>query len=479
MKKYIVALCSAALLLLFAAACDDNTGTLGTSTTPSNDSITINTATYQATSRSILVDSVLGKSSIVYFGRYTDPETNSVFRSDFMTQFNCVEGGNVFPPADSIKGDSAVRFELRLFFSSFYGDRDNAMQLEVYELERTLQEGKAYYTNVDPNDYLAPDAKPIATKTWTARDYILDESELDDSEHYQNVNIPLPLEKGNAILRDYREHPEHFANATNFIENVCKGLYVKCSQGDGTVICIDQVCLNVSFNMARTDSTYTTQFSGSQEVLQVNSFDNKGLDPLVQDGTCSWLKTPAGIFTEVTLPVDEITKNEQDTINSARIAFTRYNSKHTSDQFGITAPTRLLLIKKSEMHSFFAQNNVYDGNTSFINEDADSNKDNYLLKYNQYVFSNIARLIINCRNDRDKWVNKWAIDHPNATEAEAHAAYAAENPDWNKAMLIPVTPAMDASGSIVALRHDLSIGSARLIGGCDPIDIKIITSSFK
>ena len=125
-------------LSLLTASCSTDTGSLGVSTTPTGDSLTIRTATYMATTRSVLVDSVLGKSSTIYLGRYTDPETGSFFTSDFITQFNCVEGGNVFPPSDSIKGDSAQRLELRLYFTSYYGDAKAALQLEVYELDETL-----------------------------------------------------------------------------------------------------------------------------------------------------------------------------------------------------------------------------------------------------------------------------------------------------------------------------------------------------
>ena len=450
--------------LLGLASCDSDTGSMGISTTPTSDSLTIRTAIYQATSRSVLVDSVLGKTGTVYFGRYTDPETKSLFTSDFITQFNCVEGGSVFPPADSIKGDSAQRLELRLFFTSHYGADDNAMQLEVYPLERTLVEGTPYYTNLNPADYLADGAEPIARKAYTALDYALGDDVLSDEDHYHNVCIPLPTQMGTDIIRDYRLHPEHFAGATSFIENVCKGFYVKCTGGDGTVLCIDHVSLNVSFNMARTDSTYTTQFMGSQEVLQVNSFDNQGLEPLVNDNTCSWLKTPAGIFTEVTLPIDEITRNEQDTINSARIVFQKYNNDET-DGVPLDAPIRLLLIRKSEAHDFFEQNHVPDGLTSFLNTIQDAKKNNYLTKYNQYAFDNIARLIVTCRNERDAWTG--------------NEDFEATHPDWNKVLLIPVTVTTDNAGSIITLRHDFSLSSARLRGGTDPIEIRIITSAFK
>lgn len=447
--------------LICCIACDDNTGTLGNSITPGSDSIDIKTRTYYATTRSVAVDSVLGKTSKVYLGRFTDPQTGSLLEADFIAQFNCVEGGNVFPPADSIKGDSAVRTELRLFFTTFFGDSTNTMEAEVYQLLNTLEEGEKYYTNVDPTLFYDPSSSPLAKKVYTAIDYTLEDSELSDNEHYANVCIPLPNHIGNEMIKTYRSNPEFFANATSFIENICSGYYIKSTHGDGTVLYIDQVALNVHFADMNTDSVYVTQFVSSEEVLQTSRFSTQKVDHLVADSTCTYLKTPAGIFTEVTLPIAEMTA-DGDSINSAKIIFTRYNdAEETRYQFG--TPETLLLVRKSEMDTFFEKNRLTDNVSAFYTT--------YNKTYNRYEYSNIARLIIHAENERQAWLTA----HPNATESD----YDTTNPDWNKVVLIPVTTIKDSNGSIVNFRHDLSLNSARLVGGNDKIEIKVICSAFK
>ena len=471
MRRHLLALCSAATLLLGMASCDDTTGTLGYSITPENDHILVDTATYYATSRSLRADSLLAKTSDVWFGRYTDPETNSVFAADFITQLNCVEGGSVFPNPDDIKGNVSTRTELRLYFTTFLGDSLNAMQLEVYALDSTLVEGRNYYTNLDVNRYLAPDAQPIATKTWCARDYALDDlTTLTDDEHYHNVCIPLPTDYGTRIIHLSQEHPEYFASATPFIENVCKGFYVKCTQGDGTVLCLSQISLNVCFDLVSNDSTYITQFSGSQEVLQVNRFDVAGVDVLVSDAASTWLKTPAGVFTEVTLPVDDIIAGEQDTINSVKVTFAKYNNRSTST-FAPGTPETLLMVPEARMYTFFENNEVPDDITTFTST--------FDATYNQYEFDNIARLVVSCRSERDAWLADWYAQHPGADDAAATAAFRTANPCWDKVVLIPVT-VTESNSTVVTVRHELSNTSARLRGGtATPIAVKIITSRFK
>ena len=440
MKKYFVYILT---LLACLTSCDDNTGTLGGSVIPDNDVITIDTATYWATSRSIAVDSVLGKTNKVYLGRFTDPQTKSVLEADFIAQFNCEEGGNVFP--DIIPGDSAMKVELRLFFTSYFGDPTNTMTAEVYELQETLQEGERYYTDFDPDQFIK-EGEPLATKVYTLTDYTLEDSELNDSEHYHNVNIPLPREIGTEIIRKFRSNPEFFANASNFIENVCNGYYVKAAQGDGTILYIDQATLNIHFQDSDSDSTFVTQFAGTGEVLQANRFNTKKetLLPLVEDNSCTYLKTPAGIFTEVTLPVDDILANN-DSINAAKIIFSCYYDDYDTDyKFG--TPQILLMVHKDEMYSFFEKNKLTDDISSFYTT--------YNSTYNRYEYSNISRLITYCDSKRE------------------------ESENWNKVVLIPVTTITDSNSYIVNFRHDFSLNSVRLVGGNDKIKVRVITSKF-
>ncbi len=447
MKKSIVYILTTLFCII---SCDDNTGTLGGSVVPDYDVVSIDTATYWATSRSIAVDSVLGKTTKVYLGRFTDPQTDAVFEADFIAQFNCEEGGNIFP--DSIPGDSAVKVELRLFFTSYFGDPTNTMTAEVYELEQTLQEGEKYYTNLDPTLFYDPEKKPLASKVYTATDYTLEDSELNDSEHYHNVNIPLPTEIGTRMIEQYRENKEWFANASNFIEHICKGYYVKVAQGDGTVLYIDQASLNIHFRDAKSDSIFVTQFVGTEEVLQVNRFNTKKetLQPLVDDNSCTYLKTPAGIFTEVELPIEDILSNN-DSINTAKIIFNCYNdNSDTEYKFG--TPQTLLMIHKNALHSFFEKNKLTDEASSFYT--------NYNSTYNRYEYNNISRLITYCNEQRSKNGNP-------------------DNPDWNKVVLVPVSTITDSNNYIVNFLHDFSLNSVRLVGGGkDKIKIKVITSRF-
>lgn len=460
------------LAALTIGACDDDTATIGSSIVPEKDKITVDTLTLYAKSKSIMVnDSILASTDNVYLGRYTDPETGTIFSSDFIAQFNCVE--NYGFPQEGVIGDSATKVELKLFYTTYFGDSLNTMQCEVFELDRTLQEGETYYTNIDPTQFYDSEKAPIATKTYCAIDKSIPDSIKLDDGYTNNITIKLPDEIGKRFIDKYYATNEqgdsigkiNFSNSEEFINNVFKGLYVHSSQGDGTVMYISMARLNISFDFyiesssGKKDSVASgiATFSSTKEVLQVNRFNNKNLQPLADDNSCTYLKTPAGIFTEVELPVQEI-KEQTDTLNSVRITFTRYNQDN-STAFGYGTPANLLMVRKSDMQEFFIKNKLHDNISSYI---ATFNSSS-----NEYTYNNIARLINYCANEYEKGC---------AEDAD----WESKNPDWNKVVLIPVTLDKDATtGNTISISHNHGMTSAKLRGGeKDPIAISIITSKF-
>ena len=414
-------------------------------------------------------DSILANTNRVYLGKHTDPETGTIFSSDFIAQFNCVE--NYGFPEEGVLGDSAYKIELKLFYNNYFGDSLNTMKCEVFELNKKLEEGVPYYTNINPEDFYDAQSKAIAEKTYCAIDNAIADSIKNGEDYTPNITIELPRELGHRFIKKYYEKnaagehigKEYFANSENFISNILKGLYVKSTQGDGTVIYVSMARINLYFQhyitseSGKKDSLATAiaTFSSTKEVLQVNKFSNSNLQSLIDDNSCTYLKTPAGIFTEVELPIIEIAENT-DTLNVTKITFTRYNQK-SDYQYKYSIPAGLLMVRKSDMYNFFLKNKSYDKITSFYTT--------FNSTYNQYVFNNISRLINYCYAEYEK---NTAID-PDWT---------AKNPDWNKVVLIPVTTTKDSNGNIVGITHDLKMSSVKLRGGDDDIAIKIVTSRF-
>ena len=199
-----------AVALLAFSACDDNTGTLGIHS--DDDGISNSTQIFQLTTRSLAMDSVVANSTISYLGSITDPETGTDVEAQFAAQFYIFEGYQ-YPSKSLMVGDvdgeekrgivQCDSCEVRLYFNNYYGDANNPMKLEVFEMatDKILSEDSTYYTDIDLEKYLGESPKPIATRVFTPRDYNLDDVTLNGSS-YQMCALCCPPHWGSVSWRD-------------------------------------------------------------------------------------------------------------------------------------------------------------------------------------------------------------------------------------------------------------------------------------
>lgn len=458
----------AAFAILTFTQCDDNTESLGSSIVPDQDIITARTDTLYAKSRTIIAnDSILANTSDVYLGQYTDAESGTVFESSFLTQFGCTEDFEF--PEEGVVGDTAAYTKLRLYFEEYYGDSLNALCCNVYELDNTLEAGKPYYTNLSPEEFYDSQKEPIASKVFNVIDYTLHDTIL-NGDYTRHIEITLPNSIGNRFISKYYEKDaegnhigkNYFANSESFINEIFKGIYVECVSGDGTVIKIYRTRLDVGFDRYIKSSSgeldsiqhLSAPFYSGKEVLQANKFNNNDLAVLADETAHTYLKTPAGLFTEVELPIIDIIES-CDTINSAKIAFTRYNAPDGDTN---KPHTTLLMVRKKELYKFFLKSSLADKQSSYLTTFDSSS--------NQYLFSNIGNLVKYCYKEYTEGIKE-------------NSNWDLQNPDWNKVVLIPVKTTEDSNGNVVKIVHDISISSVRLRGGTGyEIPIEVVTSKF-
>ncbi len=453
--------------LLALVACDDTTDTLGLY--PESDEISTSSAIFDVHTKTLKMERVLSNNTKCYLGKVTDPETDAEIKADFLAQFNTLENYE-FPDAElMVKNEAgeieADSVEIRLYFEDFFGDATTPMKLHVYELnpDNIISEEEDYYSDIDLAAYTKPGQAPLVEKVFAATDYSVDESVSESSNYYKNVRIVLPKEYGTYILKKYYENPQNFANSYNFIRNVCPGFYFQLAGGNGTMLYLDVSTLNVYFRYKEKGEIVDgmSRFSATPEVIQSNRIENSNLDALAAQTQYTYLKTPAGLCTEMTLPIDEIYKSHPtDSISRAQITLTRYNS-YEQDKYALGTPQTLLMVRKQDMEKFFSNKQVADNRTSYTTS-FDEN-------YNTYTFSNISRLISFSRNERLLEAAKEGI-----TPEE----WTAQHPDWNKVALIPVTVSTNTSGYQVSVTHDMKMNSVRLVGGETPIRMQVIYSKF-
>lgn len=504
-KKYTLSsFCSLALALsaTFFSSCTENTGSIGIP--PYNETLETSVAVWDVYSKSVKIDSIKARSASSYLGSIYDPETNGRLTGNFATQFAIMEDLQYFPPMDSITSlDSEGRpccdsVMLQFNFDSYYGDVNTPMKLAIYPLDMNnpLREDSTYYTTTDLKKYIRPgyENKPIATKVFTAWDRIHGSDPSNSSaSSYPSIRIPLPLSEGNRIMDMYWQYLEdnkglsesehvnrNFDDSYHFIRNVHPGYYAEIINGEGVMVRVFVDALYLIYNakvlndsVLENTPSYTV-FAGTPEVIQSCQFSQSDVADLLEDESCTWLKTPAGICTEISLPIDDIFSgsHRNDSISRIELMLSRYNKEQTGEQFGI--PRNLLLVRKTELNTFFKENRTPDETTSFLTA--------FLPQYNTYTFSNISQVATFMYKEREKAVADYIKDVlkvENPTEeqiAEETREWTKRNEDWNKCCLVPVEITTNTStGSITSVTHDLSLTSARLVKGTkeNPIRIQV------
>lgn len=483
MKKVFQAI-AALLIGAVLYSCDEDTAGLGWSVVPESDRIDIQADSCIAMSRTIVADDSLTITTTdCNLGKFTELMGAS-FESGFITQLNCPEnytlpdsvygiGSHTWPQwfIDAIGDKDPYYATLNLYFTSFFGDSSNVIRIDVFELDNMVDGGGKYYPDVDPSRFCDTEAQPLASISASAWSYQNSDSLRYLKNYYPNISVRLPDSFAKRILEGYySSNGAYFKDARSFMNNLCKGFYVRCSQGDGTVLYVKEAVLQVNFKCIDTNSagtryaaSYMADFPGNGEVMQMNCFRWTGLDSRLNDDGFTWIMSPFGLLTEIDLPVDDM-KKDGSVLNSAQMQLSCAITP--SARFKASAPGYLMLIRKDKARDFFSRNNNQDEIESFVTQ--------YSNKYGTYTYSNIAAMVERIYSDREEWLKEKGKAH----DAAGLEAYQNENPSWNKLLLIPVSPKTNSNGSILGFMLDIKMHQVKLLGGKNgsPIIIKTIRS---
>ena len=471
-----------AIAALTFAACDDTTEGIGGSITNDIDNINISSAVFPVATKSMVSGAVLSRNNSGLIGKMKDPETGNYVKGDYMTQLGVLSSFDVDTVAikqannDSIE---AYGCYLLISYNANYGDTIAPMKVTAYEMTKPMAEDQEYYSDYDAfkNRWVSE-----SNQHWSCN-YNL--SNTSDVKNFQ-ISLNKPYTKdgktynnyGSYILQTYAKHPEYFKTNYKFLHNVCPGFYIKNVGGTGNMAKIWNTELIFQYRRQYTtkakdgvtdsiivDSLYN-RFDGTEEVLQLNKIENDtvNMKKLANQKNCTYLKSPAGIFTEVTLPIEDIMKgHEKDTLNTATISFPRLNNEDEDNPYNFATPSTILMVQKDSLKSFFEKSKLADNRTSYTA--SYSSTGTYK---NAYTFQNIANLVSAMYKNKGKGEN------------------------WNKVVLVPVNVITTTQGYttvISKINHDMSLASTRLKRGVittdsngketSPIQIKVIYSKFK
>lgn len=466
--KFLAAVGLAATLY----SCDDTTTGVGEFVADA-DEITASAQTFEATTKTLKYtdlnpDGVFSRTSSAYLGKFTDPDFGT-YTTDFITQINCTEG---FEFPERLKDIESTTLELS--YASFFGDSLAPMKVRVDVLKEAIDDTGEnlglYYTSYEPEKFYNKNGNPLAEQEYAVRDNSWNDAEIDSIKSANGYYPPLVinLDKKNTwnigeeqhtgtfsqyLKAKYDENKNNFKDAYSFIHNVLPGFYVHNTSGEGSILYIGDIWLRMKVSYYITGSegqdslVYTSiPFAATNEVFMSTRLNNSenALNKLAEEKEHTYLKTPAGLCTEVKLPLQEMYDAlGTDTLNSVSMAFTKYKNvsdNSASSPYKMGTPQNLLLIRKNEVKDFFEQRKNYDSKTTFLGT--------YSSTTNSYSFSQVNRLISQIFSDM-------------RTKEEPTEGW----DEYNTMVLIPVKTETDSQGNTIGLSHDLEVNSAKLIGG--------------
>lgn len=392
-----------ATVSLFFAACDDDVSNIGDSITSTEVAIHVDSLSYNLKASVIQAPIFESRSSYTLVGSIDIPEYGKLDCS-YVTQFLPTENLNL---PDTINADKIDSVKMILTVPKRYitGDTLAPQQLKTFALTKQLPADISY--NFRPDGYYEP-SSPLGVENYTLAGYTYGDSTFIQSSAIE-VKTKLPVALGRELVKKYSSDPDMFVWPDRFAQYF-PGVYVTPSFGKGCVAPVSSTTVYAYFPYTKTTSDIDSEgnatiknevaadsiclMTTAPEVLSSVNIDYEPSDYLknmVADGR-SIITTPGGYAVSFEFPTKAILQDywnkEYDlgVINNMKFSIP---AKVVNNSYGIGLPPALLLVKTSEMDSFFAEGRLPDNLTSFTSVYSSDNQ--------CYTFSGMRQYIVNMK----------------------------------------------------------------------------------
>ena len=424
------------LCSLLCWSCYDELGQIGQGIQPPGDLVRVYADTFSFSAKTIQSDSIYARSSMSLLGELYDPFYGSI-KSDYLCRFYNPPESGVF--LENMVDERIDSVTLEIDFLSWIGDSLTLMQAAVYPVKKNVALPNGAYTNVNIADYVDM-STPWGKKNYTAH------NEADTLQKRIIIRLPdyLGKEFYEAAKEDNDKNP--FKNLESF-NNFFPGVYITTTGGTGNILNIAITSLVFNYNIIENDSIKKrfTVFSATREVTQLNKVDNYNLDQMLNDQSSAYLKTPAGVYTVVGIPVKAIKEDSKgESLNNVTFKI-KTAPRGNKEGYGLSAPPYLLMLPKDSIINFFEKRRVADSKSSFLTA--------YDSTQLTYSYGNITAFI-----------------------NELYSRY--ENKDTVEVALVPVSIVQESGGAITSINNYMVPSTAEIRLDPEFIQIPVVSSNF-
>lgn len=406
LRSTLLRLAGPSLLILSFAACDDDVSPIGGSIVNNEVSINVDSSLFKLPARTVYSDAVDARSATTLLGNISAPEYGSL-SANYVTQLLAASSLTI-PDSIGVDRVDSTKLVLTIPRDKIYGDSLAPQQLTVYRLTGSLPTNLS--SNFNPEGYYDP-SKAVNYKNYVLSAINLSDSILKKSKNL-NLAINLPTEWGRDAFNAYRNNPDVFQWPATFCKEF-PGFFLKSSFGRGALanVTMSKVMLYYHFfverNVVENDTAVkrTVQlkdsvaiFGSGPEVLSSSLFKyepSANLKSLAESGRVI-LTAPLGYHAEITFPAKELLNmywtadHNLSVINNLTLTIP---ASSVPNSLGITPPPELLMIKKAEIESFFAEGKIPDDKSSF--------RGTYNSANGRYEFSSMRKYIVDLIDEKD------------------------------------------------------------------------------
>ncbi|MDE6581106.1 MAG: DUF4270 domain-containing protein [Duncaniella sp.] len=368
----------AALAMVAAAvmltACDDSTSMAGGSLVQDNVDVIMD-STYTVTGHSTPYTEVPSRTTMQLLGSLRAKGFGDI-SSDVVTQY--MPTATIDTKYVTVNDIDSVKMIMAIYADGFTGDSAMPMGITVHPLTKQLP--SPIYSSFDPEGYYDPSAVWGSTTFST----LIKGAELTGADSngkiFKNVTVTLPVKLGRDLYTQFKEHPETFDTPSSFA-SWFPGLYITSSFGSGRVTRVDNNVITVYYHRVlppevtgqQKDTVVgaTATYMGvTPEIITNNNIRltlSSDITSRVADGE-QLVVAPLGYDVEFTFPARKIVEDYKAkagplaVINSLSFSIP---AEQVANDYGITPPPYLLMVKKSERDKFFLKSQVNDNVTSF------------------------------------------------------------------------------------------------------------------
>ncbi len=370
----------------------EGSSTLGNSLVDDNTEVIIDSS-FTVSGSSYRDYSVMSRTTTQLLGRLNAKEFGSI-SSDFVTQFMPADQFDTVGIAP--KDIDSVKLIMTYSPGGFTGDSLVPMGLKVYPLTRQLP--SPIYSDFDPDGYFSE------SDCWTPQPHIYSGYDLlfnsESLKYYHMISLKLPIEFGRNFYSEYLKNPSLFSTPEQFAQ-FFPGIMVRSTFGQGRITNITDTRIQFHYSKHATisddkgerDTVYHISASlmgVTPEIITNNiiKYDlSESLSAMVNAGK-TLLVAPTGYNAKIRFPGQEIINAYRQNAGELAVINTLTMTipvEEINNAYGITPPANVLLILESEKDTFFAQNKINDGITSFLSTYDSVNKQYYFSGLREYL----------------------------------------------------------------------------------------------